>query len=238
MNILGPWTDPINPDIRVGAVSLVPLESGVDYRANTQEDESGIDLTALLVVEPGLSGNATAFNVVLNGPYIGFITHLQQRGRPLYDYGASTMIWTDEDSIDRYGLASVAIDMQYQADLGFALEVAQFIVHTRSTPITNITGFTRFIGIRNIPEIERSVYREISDRITLIEPQTGISRDFFINAIEEEEIDGTLRTTWDVELADMTMYWVLERDGRSELGLTTRLAFTASSGGSPGGVVV
>lgn len=223
--ILGPWTDPSNPDRRVGAVTLSSVTAVTDYTANSLADGTGSDLTADLSVSVGLSGNATEFTVALNGRVPGFLTKLQQRGKPLYDYGPSVLQWEDTTSIDQFGLANQPIDMPYQDDVNFGLEVAQYVVYTTAVPITQVSGFVRYVNMNDEAEVARSIERDISDRIKIIDTVTGISRSFFINAIDETETEHVLKTQWLLVPADTTAFWLLEVVGRSELDQTTRLGF-------------
>jgi hypothetical protein len=223
LTILGPWTDPANPNTRVGAVSLVTLVRGTDYTANTLANSSGTDLTASVVVQAGLSGNATSFTVSL--PQGGFLTKLQQRGKPLYDYGQAVLTWEDTTSIAQFGVASQQIDMPYTADPNLALEVAQFTVYNGAFPLTNVAGFTRIVDFQHATELQRSIGRQISDRISIQDPVTGLAKPFFINAIDETVTEGRIQTQWMLTPGDATGYWLLEVDGFTELDITTRLGF-------------
>jgi hypothetical protein len=224
--ILGPWTDPDNQDVRVGAIDLTTVTSGTDYTANTLADGSGTDLTSSVTVSVGLSGNATEFTVSLSGSApSGYLTKLQQRGKPLYDYGPSILKWEDTQSVNSKGVAALALNMQYQADPEFAIEVAQYVTFTSSKAVTQISGFSRYIGMEQAAELARSVNREISDRIRLTDPVTGVNRSFFINAIDETEHDGMLKTEWTLAPADSTAFWLMGIVGRSEPTFTTRLGF-------------
>jgi hypothetical protein len=225
LTIVGPWTDPDNPSTRVGSVYLEPIIATTDYLVNSKADNSGVDLTANLSVSVGLSGNATQFTLSLSGALPGYILKLQQRGKPLYDYGATVIQDEDVGSIALYGLNILPIDMSYQSNPTFGLEVAQYIIHTSSVPVTEISGLVRFVDLENPLELARSINREISDRIRLIDEFTGIDRSFFINAIDESELDGVLKTEFLLAPFDSTAYWLLEVVGRSELDRTTTLGF-------------
>lgn len=224
--MLGPWTDPANPDARVGAVSLDTVTPTTDYVANSLADGTGTDLTGSLGVTVGLSGNATTFTITLSGSTSGFITKLQQRGKPLYDYGSSILGWQDDVSLAKYGPSAEQIDMTYQADPRFGLEVAQYIVYLYAFPTTQISGLIRVVDLgHDAVERSRSLDRDISDRIRLVDPVTGIDKSFFINAISETVIESQLRTEFLLGPADSTAFWQLEVPGSSELDLTTTLGF-------------
>jgi len=226
ITILGPWTDPDNPDVRVGAADLAPITATTDYTANTASDGSGTNLTGFVSVTIGFSGNATEFSVTYNGGVTGYLTKLQQRGKPLYDYGATVMQWKDDTSIAQYGPIVQQIDMVYQADPRFGLEAAQYFVFSMAFPITQVSGLVRFVGLNSDAlELARSLDRDISDRIGLTDYVTGITRSFYINSITETEQDNTLRTEFTLVPADSTAFWLLEIEGLSELDGSTRLGF-------------
>ena len=226
--VLGPWSDPANPSNRVGAASLhadagYPVTAVTDYKANTLADGTGTDITNTLTVTWGLSGNATSFTI--SGTTAGFLTKLQQRGKPLYDYGDTVLPWQDDTSIAQFGVSPMSVDMPYSADARFALETAQFAVFTQVNPTTNIAGFTRIVSTQNAIEVGRSINRQISDRVGINDPVTGIVKSYFINAIEETESEGVLTTVWTLTPADTSSYWYVEIAGRSELNLTAMLGF-------------
>ncbi len=224
--IVGPWTDPASPTTRVGAVSLDTVVATTDYLINSQADGLGTDLTPKTVVTVGLSGNATQFSLTLSGFVPGFITLLQQRGKPLLDYGATIVSSADAASIAAFGPVNLAIDMPYQNDSGFGLEVAQYVVHINASPLTQISGFARFVSLQNAAELSRSISREISDRVKVTESVTGVNRSFFINAITETEQEGMLRTEFLLAPVDPTAYWMLDIVGHSELDSTAIPAFS------------
>ncbi len=221
ITITGTWTDPDNPNVRVGAIDLLPLVAGVDYIVT---GPSG-NITSYVTVMTGLSGNATAFTITLGGSVTGMLTRLQQRGKPLYDYGPIVLTWANQASMLQNGVQQQSVDMAYQADQRFGLEAAQYIVSTASVLQTRVEGFRRVYGLSNTVELQRTVAREIGDRITITDPLTGINRTFFINAISETEVEGLLTTEWSLAPADITTFWMLDVPGRGELDITARLAF-------------
>lgn len=224
--VLAPWTDPNNPDVRVGAVSLDTVVPTIDYLVNSLQDGTGADLTLSLTVVTGLSGNATEFTLTLAGSETGWLTKLQQRGKPLFDYGPTVTSWDDSVSQGKYGLAADAVDMSYQADLRFGLEVAQYFVYLMAYPVTQISGLVRIVDLsRDSIELRRSIDREISDRVRLIDPVTGLNRSFFINSISETAIENTLTTEFSFGPADSTAFWQLGVAGASELDVSTVLGF-------------
>lgn len=223
--IQGNWTDPDNPDIRVAALTLTPIVSGTDYYAITSIDSPGIDITHELIVTVGLSGNSTLFTIYHDGADPGFIVTLQQRGFPLYDYGPSTIPWRDEVSIGQYGVKSQPIDMKYQSDVKVALAVAQYTVYTNSKVSTQVPSFRRMVSLSDNAELNRSINRDISDRIRIEDETTGIGKSFFINAIDETEAEGILTTEWTLVTADTTAFWRMSIVGHSELNSTTIVGF-------------
>jgi hypothetical protein len=163
--------------------------------------------------------------VTLGGSVTGQLTRLQQRGKPLYDYGPIVLTWANQASMLQNGVQQQSVDMAYQADQRFGLEAAQYIVSTASVLQTRVEGFRRVYGLSNTVELQRTVAREIGDRIAITDPLTGINRTFFINAISETEVEGLLTTEWSLAPADITTFWMLDVPGRGELDITARLAF-------------
>lgn len=224
-NILGPWTDPANPNIRVGAVDLTTLVPGVDYVANTAADGSGTDITNYLTVLVGLSGNATTFRVELGGAVSGFLTVLQQRGQPLLNYGQTGLIAEDASSISLVGLRPININMPYQGDLRLTQEAAQYVVFTRKDKRPFITSFHRKVSLGNQTALARSLSRDISDRIRIVDAISGVASSFHINTITEQAYESHIETVWNLSPADSSGYWFLEDPEKGILDSTTVLGF-------------
>ena len=226
ITMLGPWTDPNTPNVRVGAVSLVSLVSGTDYLANSAANGSGTDLTASLTVVPGLSGNATQFTITLGGGTSGYITKLQQRGKPLYDYGETVLTAKNDASIAAFGTKTSALQLSYQADPVIGQEFATLIASAYNQPRPDVNQFTRIIGFTNTAEIARSIRREISDLIFVSDELTALGNNFFINHISETVTEATLKTEWQLAFPlDTTKAWALEVVGRGELDSHTILGY-------------
>lgn len=234
--IQGQWTDPSNPNVKISALSLEPVTAGLDYQVTSNEDGTGFDLTDQLIVGADAVGGSTNFNLFLKdtGQFsstVGYLQSIRQRGIPLYDYGPATIPLEDSISIDQFGLNQQSVDLAYTANSDFALDLAQHVIYTKSQPVTRVGGWSRFVALSDVTELNRSIIRELGDRISITDTLTGISRRFYINAIEETQKETTVKTTFILVPADMKAYWQLEVAGKSELGSTTLLGFNITHPG-------
>ncbi|CAB4190611.1 hypothetical protein UFOVP1196_77 [uncultured Caudovirales phage] len=227
-NVLGPWTDINNPDVRVGAVTLTALVAGTDYSVNSLQDGTGVDLTSFTTVTQGLSGNATDFGITVSassGATSAWLRVLQQRGTPLLVYGSPVLENEDASSVAAVGTRPISVNMPYQSSLTLGLEAAQYVVFTRKASQTEISGFTRVVALNSSTELLRSLQREISERIGIQDSVTGLTKSFFIESIRESVQDGFLTTRWELSPVDSSTYWYIETVGKSELETTTVLGF-------------
>ncbi len=132
-----------------------------------------------------------------------------------------TVSRTDGYSRVHYGPRDLAIDGTLLG-LGDATSLAEWLLsrhkdpHSRPRLVLQNGTAANYVAM---------LAREISDRITVIEPKTGVSADFFIERIEHEIGDMSHETTWTLSHVDANQYWLLGRTGYSNLGLSTKLGY-------------
>ena len=210
---------------RVGGIDMISPVATTDYLLNSLADGTGTDLTSQLTVTAITWGNSAEVTVVNNGPLDGYRIKCQLRGRGLYDFETMTFTVKDSASIAAYGENSFSLDMKYQTDPDVGADACAYIVNQCKDPRTKISSVT-FIANRSTAMMQAALGLEISDRVTVTEEVTGISSDYFINAVgldlNSSEI---LRCTWTLAPADSQKYWQLEVDGYTELDETTILGY-------------
>jgi hypothetical protein len=222
----GGYVDPNQRASRVGASSTVPLVSGTDYAANMNADGSGADMTSSLIVTANTTGNGVSFYVQNTSGSTIYLTKLQVRGYALYDYEQAVMQAEDEHSRMRYGLRVIDFDMPYESNGIVGQSAAYYILGITKEPAHAAHSMT-FIANDNDDLMRQAMNREISDRVYISEPATGLlgSRAYYVNGTSFTISQGIMRMTFTLAPADQNVYWLLAVPGASELGVTTRLGF-------------
>ncbi len=239
LNVNGLFRDPDARATRVGGMEMVQPVATTDYTFNSLADGTGTNLTNQLTVTAEYSANGADITITNNGPEDGFLTKLQCRGKGIYDYETVIARSDSQASKDEYGVNDFSLDMPYQHDLNTAQDAADFIVQQSKDILTQVSGVA-FFANREDRLMKAALRLDVSDRIELTETVIGsapfipVGEDvqeisatkFFINGIELHiGENGIIRCVWTLEPADPFNYWILERDGFTELGETTRLAY-------------
>ncbi len=202
--------------------------SATDFTANSQADGLGTDYTSLSSVAATYQANSVLLELSTLAPTSVFFTLLQCRGTGVYDQ-ADTVLEAVADDTDGQPENILTLDLSYQTDVALALEEAQFQIHISSQGHRRAKTVTVYPTDVDSDIVARSyAVRDISDKITITELVNALvaTEAYYINGIAGEITpDGECRLTYTLEIADATQYWVLEQAGKSELGLTTTLAF-------------
>lgn len=151
----------------------VPPEVDVDYLVVT-----GSTITVTL---SRTSGQSTTINISASGGN-AVISNLQLRGFAVPV--VRTVIVGDQDpsSIEQAGLRDYPDEAPY-ASSGDALAIAQLVVAQRANPLPIIS---MLVNNKNDTRIAQMLTRDISDRITVVEPTISLNRDFYIEQIKHD----------------------------------------------------
>jgi hypothetical protein len=225
--IEGPYTDPNQSGKRIGGQDLQELSSGTDYALFRNSDGSGRDMTASLQIVDESGANGARFLIHNADDQDGYLTILQKRGTPLYDYDPTTAVYEDTDSIRKYGARQVSFDMPYQTESQVAQNAAILTVNARKSPLSNVREM-RFAADRSSALMTQALLREPGDLIKVKEQvATGsVYVQYYIQSVTLEIVDGgSIWCAW--ELAPVNAqggFWIL---GTSILGTDTVLGWTA-----------
>lgn len=194
------------PPVRIGAIDIVPPDPVTDYAINAAEDGSGTDLTA----DPALT---FVFRLGGNGVYLDitnaygadvWFTHLQIRGRGVYDFQPIVAIKRDDALIRKHGEQLLSLDMSYQTDLAVAEAVGEGILLSTTTPATRIRTLD-FLHAQSTAMHTAGAAGEIGQVARVAELMSGIDHHYDINGIrhqimeEVSALGGTMslvKTTW------------------------------------------
>lgn len=225
-NIRGLYTDPDQRAKRVGGVDMVTPVAQTDYKLNAKEDGTGTDLTAKVTMGVDFTANSALFTVNHDHDSAGFLTLLQARGLGIYDQERTALEYENSESIALIGEYAVSLDMPYQSDPAFALELAQWTIQLASQGFKQTNQI--LLALNQLSESRARLFasREISDRLRVEEPVTASAAEFYINAVEfRHDSNGLVLIAFLPIVADVTQFWNLEVVGASELGQNTRLGF-------------
>jgi hypothetical protein len=225
ITVRGRYTDPSNPNARVGGTDMIAPVATTDYLLNAQADGLGADLTANLSVLATFGANEVEYRLTNTGGVQGFITKLRNRGRGIYDYDPFDAVEIDQASIDLIGESPITLDMPYQADIATAAAVAEFLVDTWLTPGASEARL-RFIP-RDEAEMAVAMSLEPGDPIAVSELVTGVNGVYYIQQVNlTVDEPGSYKTVfdWVLQRALVQNYWQLGVAGFSELGISTVLA--------------
>ena len=184
-----------------------------------------IDAPTKVGVTAEIGGTETKLAFVNPTPFTVFVTTLQVRGKRIKQYRPVVSEQSDPATFDIYGEAPLEIDMAYQDDPLVGQSASEFLLEKLKTPTTLIETIT-FTADRSDALMTAFLDLEPGDRVTIVEQQTSVSADFFINGCAYQMIgDNRVECTWYVTPAQDSGYWALGVAGFSELGETTVLSY-------------
>jgi hypothetical protein len=179
--ILGQYRDQVTGDT-FGATEVQPVVANVDYRFNSQDSDGGTDLTGSLTVTVANGPSGVRLTFENTSGTAGFLTFFQLTGRALRDIGIFESEARDVTSVTNFGERVFSFDMHYQADANVGQAAADFIQAGQSSELARVNS--AHVYGTTAATLTQLLTREISDRVTVIETVTGVSADFYINAIE------------------------------------------------------
>ncbi len=200
----------------LGALTVIAPVPGHDYSASAAPDGSGTDLTAQVDVFLREAGAAAARLEIRSRARQPVYLRLQVRGTPLLRGAALTVEAASAASAAFYGPGALALDLPELDSLAQARGIARFELARRRTP--------RGRALTLALDGARALALSLSDRVRVVEAQTGHAADYFI-AAEAHEVDrggSRHRVVWSLAPADAGVFWAL---GRARVGADTRLAY-------------
>ncbi len=226
LTVKGIYRDPDSgAKTRVGGIEMVTPVISTDYDFTENADGTGADYSAQLSITPTFAGNSVELAITNNGPFDGYLFLMQTRGKGLYAHETVLFEKADATSQAKYGDNLARISMPYQGDSIIGEEVAHYVLGQNKGAATRVLGAT-FVGNASDANMLDAIQREISDRIGITEPVTGVDTEYFINAIEWDiSPGGIVRCSWTLAPASTQSYWILETTGATELDETTVLAY-------------
>ena len=152
----------------------------------------------------------------------GVVSVFTINGRRLTAYNKVELSAMDGVSRSLYGVRELRIDSKLMSDQGLAQNIADYELSRQSSARGEMLNVTRLI--LDDADCLDVLTRNVGDRISISDRQTGNAADYFIiGEKHQRSLQAGYRVTWYLELADMSQYWVIGESGFSELGETTYL---------------
>jgi hypothetical protein len=224
------YRDPADTQTLIGATAVVNATATTDYLGNAAADGSGSNLTsdltvtttayastAKLVIEN--TGSATIYLVNASG-----VAFLQLRGKGIYQRSSQSF---EATSSQPYGDRMLSIDLKYQSSTdnaqSYALVVEENFNDQASAQIESIS----FHANDSDDLLQQALAREPGDIISITESSVGAAQiDMVIQSIQLNVSAGPWVTcTYGLAPATLFAMWLLDVDGRTELGETTILGW-------------
>lgn len=202
------YADPGMLATRVGGRNMQTFTSGTDYNAFANADGTGADMTASIDTTGTFFGAYAARFVLTNNGATTTHVWFQCRGKGLKDYAPVSAFVKDPAAIKLNGNNPVAIDLPCESDPAIGNGIAQWVLSVYGADKLEVTK-VQLQPNNSAALLAQAVAREISHRITIKEDQTGVDRDYFVNAIEGK-LTGprSFEMDWVVSPADAYVYFI------------------------------
>jgi hypothetical protein len=211
------YTDP-NGGSRISGKDIQPQVAGTDYKFGSTDDGTSQNLNASLQItinSADVGANSIKGKVKNIGATGGYLNLFQFQGLGIYSYDPLTV----EAGTD--GLKVLQFDQPNQTNFNVAKSISGWLLSQVNDP--TIRGArVKFLANKSAALMTAALTGYISSRWTVIEDQTGISGDWFINGRHGVMgPGGNFDMEWIMVPAGTQEVWVL---GTSALGTNTRLA--------------
>lgn len=224
LTIWGDYRDTTDDRTLIGGLDrVVPIAANTDYVANSAEDGTGSDETANITVVTSDFATTAKFEITNNTLATVYLTRLQIRGKRVLDIGAQTL-QAGEETTRRS--RPITIDLPLQSNPIIGQSAADYVRYLYSAQRRQIHQI-EYMANYSDDLLEQFMEREIGDRITVTEEQTGLDDvDAIITSIDVEIGEAmTVICRYGLAPANTLQVWQLGVVGASELGQTTVLAF-------------
>jgi hypothetical protein len=207
----------------------LPPEPNVDYTANTKEDGTGEDYTVHPlhpdVLRFAVASTASNIEVTVTNTALGmlFIRDFQLRGQAVVAYEPVEYVREDKDSIEKYGVRTLTVDLPLTGSQYFAESLAEYLIGRHLAPHYRIRHLTfrnqSHIGATPILDIE------IGDVIAVSDYQLAISKQKYLVSGMTYDVgaDKTMEVSFSLQPLQDVTFWILGDSAYGVLGTMTRL---------------
>lgn len=179
--IWGDYYKTAEPSVHIGGTAQIAPVVTTDYMANSLANGSGTNKSAALVVVAEPWGSTVKFTITNTDAATVYLVNgagvptLQIRGKGLYDLSPVTV----ESGT---GAAALNVDLRYQTNFNITQDLADYLLAQYQALGTQPES-VEFVANRSDAHMAAALGAQIGDRITLLEAQTGLIADSFIQRI-------------------------------------------------------
>jgi hypothetical protein len=195
----------LGTDPRPAIMSHAPI--GYWMLADSSGDEAASEIEA-----GAIGGNSAKIVAINTGENPGWVNSLKLRGYGIYAYDDQTAEARDEESVDAQGELTLTWDLEQHDNPLVAETLAGFLKLHWTDPPPPVT--VRFLANASDALMRAFLLGEPGSRITLSEPVTARSADYFINGVTfDVEAGGIIWCEWLMEPAEIVpggaaSYWI------------------------------
>lgn len=226
--IKGSFRDPDQEAVSVAGIDMVTPVATTDYQLNAAEDGSGTDLTANLSVTATYGVNGVEYELENTGATLGYVIHLQARGKGVYTY--RPVEYEDEYAagINADGKHTLNLNLAYQDNPLVAKDFAGVFLDLYASKRLVVDSVT-MVANANRDLLDTFVKRQIGDKIQILIGSAMVDGAYHIHSIDFTiSSPGIVNFTFGLfpaSLAPSESYWLIGDAGYSEIGETTMMGF-------------
>ena len=204
----GSYRDPEGGASYVNGRDMVTPASGTDYAAFANQDGTGTDYTANLIVTATYGTNEVDYTLQNTSSATIWVTKLQARGRGIYLYDPIQTLAEDAASQLLQGVIPLSFDMVYQDNPTVVDAFSEYTLGLEKDPVLTVDEYP-IVANRNANNILGFMYLEPGTRARFTETQIGIDSDYFIQGYSYQVVDGKI-VVWKPVLksAGASSFWV------------------------------
>lgn len=212
------YTDPGGAGTRVSGTNVAISDQGF----SATPAGVGTDLNASMTIVETYGANSASF-VITNGAAVtAYCNTFELQGKGVYPYDPVESVAADSASQTAHGLRTLTYNMPYQQSTNVGEDFAAELLRRYKNPYSEVGG-VGFIATPITGLLDEAISLDIGDRITIAETVTGISADYFINAVALTFLAPDIVTClWTLEQAVSAEVWILDT---SALNTSTILGF-------------
>lgn len=195
-------------DTPIGALTVKPPTSYVDYTVNGAQDGNGADYTQAIDLVLTDVGASSAIIEIRNPTYHTlYLQSLTLRGTPILQDDPLTLIQADQPSQTDYGLQALRLNLPALTAIDDADQMARYELARRKDP----RGTLHILSTSTRVHLSETLSLTLFDRIHVTESQTGHAGDYAIIAESHQVDQGGLRhrVSWRLEPADSDHFFII-----------------------------
>lgn len=177
------------------------------------------------VVTVTAEGGKAAVAVANSASQQAIMTGLTVTGAPTIQQNAMSVTVEDSTSISAYGKRGLQVSLGPVEDYDDVRDIAQFELNRRKDPSGNVSEL-EFVNKDNGTANLHQLTWKIGTRLNVVASELSHDSDYFIIGERHKWGSGEVhKTTYYLEPASKSQFWILGQSGFTELGETTTLAY-------------